>query len=78
MKLSEILNGINNLKAKGNGDIDIIPEDMENLDIVLMGFHRVVRSTSKREQIRFIFKNINRSIFCSIYGNSSIFIFGNV
>lgn len=49
------------------GDIDIVPEDNENLDILLCGFHRFVKSTSKREQMGFVFKNI----LCELFHHTS-------
>ena len=54
----DVLLGIEANLISSKGDIDIFPEDMENLDILLCGFHRLVKSTSSREQSRFILKNI--------------------
>ncbi|MBE5741571.1 MAG: PHP domain-containing protein [Clostridiales bacterium] len=59
----EVLLGVEANLISSQGDIDIIPEDYDNLDIVLCGFHRFVRSTSKREQFSFILKNIMCEIF---------------
>ncbi len=59
----DVLLGVEANIISSNGDIDIVPEDMENLDILLMGFHRLVKSTSKREQMRFVFKNIMCELF---------------
>ena len=59
----DILLGVEANLISSNGDIDIIPEDMENLDILLCGFHRLVKSTTKREQLKFVFKNIMCELF---------------
>ena len=59
----DVLLGVEANLISSNGDIDIIDEDMENLDILLCGFHRLVKSTSKREQMKFVFKNIMCEIF---------------
>ena len=63
----DVLLGVEANLISSTGDIDIIPEDYENLDIILCGFHRVVKSTSKREQFRFIIKNI----LCEIFHHTS-------
>ena len=59
----DILLGVEANLISSNGDIDIVPEDMENLDILLCGFHRLVKSTSRREQMKFVFKNIRCELF---------------
>lgn len=59
----DVLLGVEANIISSHGDIDIIPEDYENLDIILCGFHRVVKSTSKRQQFGFIIKNIMCEIF---------------
>ena len=59
----DILLGVEANLISSNGDIDIVPEDMENLDILLCGFHRLVKSTSRREQMKFVFKNIMCELF---------------
>lgn len=59
----DILLGVEANLISSNGDIDIVPEDMENLDILLCGFHRLVKSTTKREQLKFVFKNIMCELF---------------
>ena len=59
----DVLLGVEANLISSNGDIDIVDEDMENLDILLCGFHRLVKSTSKREQMKFVFKNIMCEIF---------------
>ena len=63
----DILLGVEANLISSNGDIDIVPEDMENLDILLCGFHRLVKSTSRREQLKFVFKNI----LCEFFHHTS-------
>lgn len=63
----DILLGVEANLISSNGDIDIVPEDMDNLDILLCGFHRLVKSTSTKEQSGFIFKNI----LCEIFHHTS-------
>lgn len=53
----DVLLGVEANLISSNGDIDIVPEDMENLDILLCGFHRIVKASNTREQYRFILKN---------------------
>lgn len=63
----DVLLGVEANLISSNGDIDIVPEDYENLDIVLCGFHRLVKSTSKREQMGFVVKNI----MCEFFNHTS-------
>ncbi len=63
----DVLLGVEANIISSNGDIDIVPEDMENLDILLCGFHRLVKSTSRREQMKFVFKNI----LCEFFHHTS-------
>lgn len=63
----DVLLGVEANLISSNGDIDIVPEDYENLDIVLCGFHRLVKSTSKREQMGFVVKNI----MCELFNHTS-------
>lgn len=63
----DVLLGVEANLISSNGDIDIVPEDMENLDILLCGFHRLVKSTSSREQSGFVLKNI----LCEIFHHTS-------
>ncbi|MBO5954481.1 MAG: PHP domain-containing protein [Clostridia bacterium] len=63
----DILLGVEAYLISSNGDIDIVPEDMENLDILLCGFHRLVKSTTRREQMKFVFKNI----LCEFFHHTS-------
>ncbi len=59
----EVLLGVEANIISSKGDIDVIPEDYEHLDILLMGFHRLVKSTSTREQLTFVIKNVLANIF---------------
>ncbi len=59
----DILLGVEADIISSNGDLDIVPEDYENLDILLCGFHRLVKSTSRREQFKFVLKNIMCELF---------------
>ena len=59
----DILLGVEANLISSNGDIDIVPEDMEELDILLLGFHRLVKSTSSRQQVGFVLKNIACEFF---------------
>lgn len=63
----DVLLGVEANLISSNGDIDIVPEDMDNLDIVLCGFHRLVKSTSTREQLGFVVKNI----LCEFFHHTS-------
>lgn len=54
----EVLLGVEANIISSQGDLDIVPEDYEILDIVLCGFHRLVKSTSAKQQRKFILKNI--------------------
>ena len=63
----DVLLGVEANLISSNGDIDIIPEDMENLDILLCGFHRLVKSTSARQQLGFVLKNI----ICELFHHTS-------
>lgn len=63
----DVLLGVEANLISSHGDVDIVEEDYENLDIILCGFHRLVRSTSKREKFGFIIKNI----LCEIFHHTS-------
>ena len=63
----EILCGVEANLISSKGDIDIIPEDYKDLDILLCGFHRLVKSTTKREQFGFVIKNI----LCEFFHHTS-------
>ena len=54
----EVLLGVEANIISSQGDLDVSNEDYENLDIVLCGFHRLVKSVSSKEQRRFVLKNI--------------------
>ena len=59
----DVLCGIESNLISSQGDIDLKPEDMDNFDIILCGFHRLVKSVSAREQCGFVLKNIFSEIF---------------
>lgn len=63
----DVLLGVEANIISSNGDIDIVPEDMENLDILLCGFHRLVKAPTRREQMKFVFKNI----LCELFHHTS-------
>jgi len=54
----DVLMGVEANLISSHGDLDITNEDYEKLDILLCGFHKLVKSTSKRQQFGFILKNI--------------------
>lgn len=59
----DVLLGVEANLISSRGDVDIVKQDYENLDIILLGFHRLVKSVSRREQFGFIIKNIVCEIF---------------
>ncbi len=59
----DVLVGVEANLISSKGDLDVNNDDMKNLDILLCGFHKIVKSNSKREQFGFIFKNILCSLF---------------
>lgn len=58
----EVLLGVEANLISANGDIDIIESDYDNLDVLLCGFHKLVKTPRKRDGF-FIFKNILSGIF---------------
>lgn len=58
----EVLLGVEANLISANGDIDIVESDYENLDILLCGYHKLVKTPTKRDGF-FIFKNILSGIF---------------
>jgi putative hydrolase len=63
----DVLLGVEANLISSNGDIDIIEDDYKDLDILLCGFHRLVKSTSKKQQMGFVFKNI----LCEVFHHTS-------
>ena len=63
----DVLLGVEANLISSKGEIDIVDSDYENLDILLCGLHRLVKSTSTREQFGFVLKNI----FCEIFHHTS-------
>lgn len=62
----DILLGIEANLISSRGDLDIVENDYKDLDILLCGFHKIVKSTSVREQFGFVLKNI----FCGFFRTS--------
>lgn len=63
----DVLLGVEANIISSRGDLDIVPEDYKNLDYVAFGFHRIVKSTSKREQFGFVLKNV----LCELFHHTS-------
>ena len=63
----DVLLGVEANLISSHGDIDIVDDDYKDLDILLCGFHRLVKSTSVKEQFGFVLKNI----FCEIFHHTS-------
>ena len=59
----EVLLGVEANIISSQGDIDIVDSDYKHLDILLCGFHRLVKSVSSKEQRKFILKNIMCEFF---------------
>ena len=59
----EVFCGVEANLISSKGDIDILDADYDDLDIVLCGFHKFVKSTSAKEQFGFVIKNILCGIF---------------
>ncbi len=53
----DVLLGVEANIISSRGDLDIEPEDYKDFDILLCGYHRLVKSTSAREQLGFVTKN---------------------
>ncbi len=63
----DILLGVEANLISSQGDIDIVPEDYENLDLVALGFHKLVKGKSKKSTFSFVLKNL----FCSLIHHTS-------
>lgn len=59
----DILLGVEANLVSLNGDIDIIEEDYEFLDILLMGFHKMVHTSSWKDKFKLMYANIYGSKF---------------
>jgi len=58
----EVLLGVEANLISANGDIDIVESDYKDLDILLCGYHKLVKGNRKRDSF-FIFKNLLSSVF---------------
>lgn len=52
-----ILLGVEANFIDSNGNVDITEDDLDKLDILLVGYHKFVTSTSAKEQARFLLTN---------------------
>lgn len=59
----DVLVGVEANLISSDGDIDIVDSDYNSLDIVLCGFHRIVKSTSVKQQFGFVLKNVISGFF---------------
>ncbi|MBQ8844408.1 MAG: PHP domain-containing protein [Clostridia bacterium] len=59
----DILLGVESNLVSLNGDIDIKEEDYEFLDILLMGFHKMVHTSSWKDKFKLMYANIYGSKF---------------
>ena len=59
----EVLLGVEANILSLNGDIDIIESDYQNLDLVLCGYHKLVKTPRFRDKVNFIFKNMLCTFF---------------
>lgn len=59
----EILLGVEANLISSNGEIDIVPDDYNNLDVLLCGFHKLVKTTKFKDKLNFVFKNMLCSFF---------------
>ena len=63
----DVLLGVEADLISSNGDLDIEEADYKDLDILLCGFHRMVKSVSAKEQARFVIKNV----LCEFFHHTS-------
>ena len=59
----DILLGVEANLISLNGDIDLREEDYENLDIVLMGHHKIVKYASRRDRYKLGYANLIETPF---------------
>lgn len=59
----EILLGVEANIISSTGEIDIVDEDYQNLDVVLCGFHKLVKTTRFRDKMNFVLKNMLCNFF---------------
>ena len=58
----EVLQGVETNLISARGDIDIEPSDYEYLDVLLCGYHKMVKGARRRDFF-FLFKNLLSSVF---------------
>jgi putative hydrolase len=59
----QVLLGVEANLISMNGDIDVLPEDEEQLDIILMGFHKVIYAKSLKDRFLFFLPNLFAKYF---------------
>lgn len=59
----EVLLGVEANILSLNGEIDLKPEDFKDLDIVLCGFHKIVKTPRMKDRLGFLLKNMWCSFF---------------
>lgn len=60
-----VLLGVEANIISAKGDVDIIPEDYKYLDIVLCGYHKIVRYKSIKDEWRLLYSNKIKNMFHS-------------
>jgi putative hydrolase len=58
----EVLLGVEANLISARGDIDVVEDDYKDLDILLCGYHKLVKGNKKRDFF-FLFKNLLSSVF---------------
>lgn len=53
----DILLGVEANLISSSGEVDVVEQDFEFLDILLMGYHKLVKFSSKKDYFRFLFAN---------------------
>ncbi|MBQ8430877.1 MAG: PHP domain-containing protein [Clostridia bacterium] len=59
----EILLGVEANIISAQGDIDIVDSDYKDLDVVICGYHKIVKTPRFRDKLNFVFKNVICSFF---------------
>lgn len=63
----EIFLGVEANIISANGDLDINEDDYNNLDIILCGYHKIVKTLKFRDKLNFVWRNI----ICSFFKHTS-------